>query len=78
MIKYLQFRDVGRGKYSGKILLPKTKLNPDEIADLACKEARKHLTSHDVETYFDAQSNEGVIFAGLRKIGTFYIYTTGI
>lgn len=73
MNRYLQFSNVGRSKFSGKKLLHPEISHPDEIAEVAFLEARKHLMSRDVNCVYDLAKNKGSVFAGVRTVGSFSI-----
>lgn len=73
MSRYLQFTNVGRKKFSGKKLLHPEITTPDEIAEVAFFEARKHLMSRDVNCVYDSEKNEGLVSAGFHVVGRFTI-----
>ena len=74
MDRYIEFKEVGRGKYSGKRLLHPEISTPDEIAYAAYQEARRHVASHEVDASYDPESNVGLIFVGgFRCVGKFSV-----
>lgn len=73
MTRILRFENVGRSKWSGDKKLHPEHQTPDEIADAAYEEARKHLMSHDVEAVYDASTNKGTIEAGFHTAGHFTV-----
>lgn len=68
----IQFTDVGRGNWCGNIGCPDTD-DPDVIAEVACREAGKHLASRFPEMEYDGSINEGKIFAGFHCVGEFKV-----
>jgi len=73
MYRYLQFSHLGRNNFCGEKLLHPEIATPDEIAEVAFSEARKHLMSRDINCVFDAEKNEGTVFAGFRGVGKFSV-----
>lgn len=69
----IQFKDLGRDKYSGSINISNG-LSGQEISEIACEVASKHLLSREIEAEYDIEKNTGVItVGGWRPVGSFCI-----
>lgn len=66
---------MGRSKWNGEIEIPDN-LEPDDIAGFAYREAGKHLASAYPEAIYNAETNEGRIYAGFHCVGSFAVVPT--
>ncbi len=72
----IRYEDVGRNKFSGAVTYEVVEsYGTGDIAELAYHEARKHLTSIDVDATYGRDKNEGMICAGGRSVGRFHLLT---
>lgn len=71
---FIQFKDVGRDNYNGKVKIPDN-LTPDEIAERAYRHIAKSnvLLSRSIDTEYNAITNEGSVVAGFRTVGGFSV-----
>ncbi len=68
----LLLKNIGRNNFTGKIEIPDNS-TPDEITESAYNAARVHLLSNNVDVSYDANTNEGFVFAGFRTVGEFSV-----
>lgn len=71
----IEYQDIGRERWSGKITYSRTiERTPDDIAELACTEASKHLYSNAIDATYNPETNQGRIFVGgTRQVGRFKV-----
>jgi len=72
----IEFDKVGREEWSDRVTfkLPKDyKPTADDIAALAYREARNHLSSMSVLCVYHMDKNEGNIYAGFHHVGSFKV-----
>lgn len=68
----IEYQNIGRSKFGDTIEYNVSdELSADDVAWIAFAEARKHLVSVGVETAYDADKNEGSVFAGFHSVGKF-------
>jgi len=67
----LVFENVGRGQWNGSIDIPDNS-TPNQVAEFAYREARRHLITRFPMLTYDANANEGVITAGFHNAGKFH------
>ena len=70
MVK-IQLTNIGRGKFCGVIECDKD--DADSIAEAAYREARKYLSSRDIETTYNPETNKGIVMAGFHSVGVFTV-----